>query len=240
MNFFVLILFFSLFIFLYVVYSLSKEDFVILRNNISMEKIFNAAILSFVVGVFSARLIFVIDNPDPIYRSILGFILFPYFPGLSLSGGIIGALVFSYIYFRTRLIPVERLMDFFSFAFISSFPVGLTGYLILNGQKIAPPQVTAIAVAIMYLIIFIKFILPSLLGSKFKDATFTLITISSFFLIYILIRFLLADFKIIIDIENTISIVLFLLSFTFLIKRERLLKKTAEGVVNLRRKYNGS
>lgn len=228
MNFLILILFLCFFIFLYVVYFLSHDDFVILRADVQMEKIFNAAFLFGFSALFFSRIIYVVSNPEPIFFSLLGFILFPYFPGLSLMGGILGGFGFSYIYFKSRFLPLGRLMDFFSMAFVSSFPVGLIGALVLSQQNLSWSFTAPIIFSLIYLFIFIRFVLPFTLNSKLKDGTLCLIFFSSFPLLNIAIRTITANMRFILDLESVLSFSLFIASFAILLKQEKLVELAAE------------
>lgn len=224
MNFLILLLLFCFIIFLYIIYLLSHDDFVILRRDVSMEKIFNAAFLFLIAGLFLSRLIYIIFNPSPVFHSFLGFILFPYFPGLSPIGGIIGGFGFVYFYFKSRILPVGRLMDFFAMALLSVYPVGLIGTLILSHYMLSLPFYFSVLLSVITLSIFIKYILPLSLGGKLKDGSLSFIFFSSFGFIYILTNIFLSNFKQIINIENILSFVILITSFLFLIKVEDFIK----------------
>lgn len=222
MNFLILVLLFCFIIFLYVLYLLSHDDFVVLRSSASMEKIFNAAFLSGISGLFLSRLVFVISDPSPVFHSFLGFLLFPYFPGLSLIGGLIGGFGFAHLYFKSRNLPFGRLMDFFSMGFLVAYPAGLIGTLILSSQMLLWPFYVSILLAICILGIFIKYVLPRSLGGKLKDGSLSLIFFSSFSFIYILTNIFLSNFKIILSVENVLSIIFLSFSFFLLAKQEAL------------------
>lgn len=222
MNFLILVLLFSFFIFLYVVYVLSREDFVILRHDVPMEKIFNACFLFGISALISSRLLFVILNPSNIFRSFLGFLLFPYFPGLSLIGGLIGGFGFLFLYFKSRKLPVGRLMDFFSFGFLASYPVGLIGAILLSQQKLNWEIILSVFLSLILLSIFLKFILTLSLGGKLKDGTLTLMFFPSFSFMYIITEILIT--KRILSFENITALSIFVVSIVFLIKNENLLK----------------
>src|ERR1035437_128302 len=100
-----IILLICFFIFLYLLYYLSRDDFVIVRKDISMERIFNLAFLTLIISLFFSRLFFVLEKMDPKLLNPLGFLAIPYFPGLSLIGGILGAGVIIFLYSRFRKLP---------------------------------------------------------------------------------------------------------------------------------------
>ncbi len=224
MNFLILVLFFCFLIFLYVIYLLSHDDFVILRRDVSMEKIFNAAFLFAIAGLFFSRITYIFFNPSPVFNSFLGFILFPYFPGLSMIGGVIGGFGFVYLYFKSRNLPIGRLMDFFAMALLSSYPAGLIGTLVLSRYPLSWPFYFSILLSIIALVIFIKYVLPFSLGGKLKDGTLSLIFFSSFSFIYILTNISLSNFREIINAENLLSFITLVASFSFLVRAEELIK----------------
>lgn len=225
MNFLILILLVCFFIFLYIIYLLSHDDFIILRRDVSMEKVFNAAFLFAIFGIFVSRLVYVIFHPNPVFHSLLGFILFPYFPGLSLIGGLIGGFGFSYLYFKSRNLPVGRLMDFFSMAFLTSYPVGLLGTMILSGRIRFWFLLLPIVLSAIILAVFVKFVLPLTLGGKLKDGVLSLIFFSSFCFVYILTNFFVSSLRLDFNTENIISFIIFAMSLIVLAKEEKLLGK---------------
>ena len=90
MQFFILILLICLFVFLYCVFVLANEDFVFLRQDVTMEKIFNIIFIGGLISLFFARLFYEFSAKN-IFSNPLVFLLIPYFPGLSLLGGVAGA-----------------------------------------------------------------------------------------------------------------------------------------------------
>lgn len=226
MNFLILVLLLCFVIFLYIIYVLSHEDFVILRRDVSMEKIFNGAFLFGISGLFMARFVYVFFHPSPIFHSFLGFLLFPYFPGLSMVGGLIGSFGFAYLYFKSRNLPIGRLMDFFSISFLASYPLGLFGILLLSRQAFAWPFYVSLLLSFVIVVVFVRYVLPLSLGGKLKDGSLSFIFFSSFSFVYILISIFLSNFKEVITIETILSLVIIISSFSFLVKQEELLKLT--------------
>ncbi len=207
MNFLFVILIFCFFFFLYVTYLLSHDDFVILRRDVSMEKIFNAAFLSSFVALFSARLIYVLFHPNNLYFHILGFLLFPYFPGLSLTGGVLGGFGFAAFYLKSRKMPIGRVMDFFSFGFLTTFPLGIALSLLISRQKLSANFIFPVVLFVAIFIVFLKFVLPRSLGGKLRDGSLTLLFLISFSGFYFIINMLNGRFFL--DEENIFLIVTF-------------------------------
>lgn len=222
MNFLFLALIFCFFIFLYIVHSLSRDDFVILRSNASMEKIFNAAFLSAFFGLFIARLLFVIFNPRPVFFNPLGFLLFPYFPGLSLIGGLIGGFVISSLILKVWALPVGRILDFFSMGFLASFSFGFLGTFILSGEKISLILIFSLVSYLSLLFIFIKFVLPLSLNGKFKDGSLSLLFMVSFSMLYLISNLTV---KLSLSYENVFSILTILVSLVLFIQKENFVRR---------------
>lgn len=89
-----------------------------------MEKVFNLAFLTGLSGLFFSRLLYVILFFKPVFLNPLAFLLFPYFPGLSLGGGLLGGSLTLIFLLRGKKYPDGRLFDFFILAFSVSLMVG--------------------------------------------------------------------------------------------------------------------
>ena len=151
MQFFIIVLLVCFVVFLYVL-------FVINRKNISLESIFNMAFLTAIFALFFSRLFYVLIHPRPVFFTILGFMLFPYFPGLSLIGATLGGLIFLLPYLKSKKIPVGKIFDLFALSCLSTLPVGYLGLIILSGNSIR--SIFLLIVYTLTLIISAKFIFP--------------------------------------------------------------------------------
>ncbi|HKC14942.1 MAG TPA: hypothetical protein VKC89_03225, partial [Patescibacteria group bacterium] len=123
-----------------------------------------------------------------------------------------------------RNLPLGRLMDFFSMAYLISYPLALIGTLILSRQTLAWPLYISILLSALTVGVFVKYVLPKSLGGKLKDGNLSLIFFSSFSLIYILTNIFIYNFKNVVNVENIFSLIILLSSFTYLVKREGSLK----------------
>jgi len=124
MEFFLEILIVCLLFFLYWIFVLAKDDFILLRKNVTLEHLFNLTFLTLIISIIFARIFYVLSHLNPKYLDPLVLILFPYFPGLSLAGGLMGGI--SFIAFRSlkRKIPFGRILDIFSLSFFFVFCIG--------------------------------------------------------------------------------------------------------------------
>lgn len=232
MQFFILVILICLFIFLYCLYVLANDDFIFLRRDVSMEKIFNIIFLGSLVSLFASRLFYGFSHTG-IFANPLVFLLFPYFPGLSLLGAVVGVgAVFLFLATRRKdKIPLGRLADFFSIAFLISLPVGFIGYFMFSeGGVLLINLISQAAAYFVLFIIFLKFFLPQLLNGKFKEGTITFIFLISFCLVTLISNAfptiaVLDYFK---NFENLILIVGFVASAFFLNRQEDLIVKIKE------------
>src|SRR3990167_7392925 len=106
MQFFIIILILGLVVFMFSLFMLSHDDFVLLRKNVSMDKVFNIAFITALISLLFSRIFYVASNPEPVFFSPLGFMVFPYFPGLSVVGGVIGSLIYAIILSRNKELPI--------------------------------------------------------------------------------------------------------------------------------------
>lgn len=134
MSFFFIVLIICLILFLFRLYHVANDDYILVKKNISLDDIFNCAFICGLVSLLFARIFYVILNPDPVFFSPLGFLVFPYFPGLSLVGGMLGGIISLFAYSRYRNFPLGRVFDFFTISFAFILPFGLVGYFILSGD----------------------------------------------------------------------------------------------------------
>lgn len=127
-----MIIIFGFIIFLLSLYLLSREDFVFLRRNVSTEQLFDIAFLDGLVALFLARIIYVAFHFTFAYFNPLVFFLVPYFPGLGISGVILGSFFFLLWISRNKKIPTGHLLDVFSVSFFYGLSAALFGYGILS------------------------------------------------------------------------------------------------------------
>lgn len=232
MQFFILVLLICFFIFLYCVYVLSNDDFIFLRRDLSMEKLFNMIFLGSLISLFTSRFFYGFSHVT-IFKNPLIFLLIPYFPGLSLLGGVVGlgVYVLSLMRHRENPLPVGRISDFFSIAFLISLPIGFIGTFLLSEGSVEMIKLGAQAILYFVLfIIFLKFFLPRLLNGKFKDGKITFLFLICFSVINLAVNVfskikILDYFK---NFENIILILIFLLSLGVFIKYDSLLLKIKE------------
>lgn len=228
MQFSIFVLLICFFIFLYCVYVLANDDFIFLRRDVTMEKLFNMVFLGSFVSLFVARFFYGFSHSESIFSSFLVFLFIPYFPGLSLLGGVIGAG--GYLLFlvtrKENSLPIGRISDFFSIAFLISVSIGFVGYLLFleENASVFKMGVQAVLYFVLFLV-FLKFFLSELLSGKFKEGTIAFIFLICFSVVNLASN---AFPKVSIsgyfsNFENIVSIFILFLSLTVLIWRENLL-----------------
>lgn len=234
MQFFILVLLICLFVFLYCVHVLADDDFIFLRRDVTMEKLFNIIFLGSLISLFFARLFYGLFHAESILSNPLVFLLFPYFPGLSLLGGVIGAG--AYILFLTTRkknpLPLGRMADFFSIASLIALPVGFLGYFMFSEMGFSFQRaLSLILIYFILFIIFLRFLLPRLLSGKIKEGSIALLFLICFSIIYLVNNFTghggkIFNFQLIP--ENFILILILISSAVFLIRQEDLIEKVKE------------
>ena len=227
MNFFVIFLLASLFISLFSIYYLSRDDLILLRKDVTIERIFNLAFIIFLVGLFFARLSYGLLYSTKIFSNPLMFFLFPYFPGLLLLGGIIGGLLFLLLISKSKNLPAGRIFDIFSISILSCLSLGYFGFFLLSGQNLL--SIKPILLIIIYIVsfyVFIKYIHQYLLKGILKDGSGGLLFLILFSAVSLIVN-IVDKFKIdpfLGKPENPILFVILVISAVAFIKQEKLIK----------------
>lgn len=220
MSVLIIVLLVSLIIFLFSIHALSSDDVVLLRKNIQMEKIFNMAIYTILFGMFISRVVFIADNFDPAFLNPLVFLLFTYFPGLSLVGSVLGGGTFLTFQAKRKKYPVGRLLDVFSLAGLSSLAVGLVSYGLLTNTQRIPNILAALTFFWVFLALYKLFI-----KSAFRDGSLALISFSFFSFIAIILRVIefFHNPQQLLSLETVLLAAFFLATLVFLVRFENLL-----------------
>ena len=221
MHFLIFVLIICFFIFLFSLYFLANDDMVIIRKDMPMEKIFNTAFLTVLVALLFSRVFYVIFNPQNIFLNPLGFLLFPYFPGLSLLGGLLGGMLFLSLYSNNQRLPLGKTFDFFALSFLSTLPVGFLGVFILSGKSYFLKFIFAFITYSITYFVFAKILLPLSFSGKIKNGSLSIIFVVCFSVISFFLL-MLSGFKNfnIFSLENLTLLILFISSSVFLLKQE--------------------
>lgn len=224
MNFFILVLIFCFLIFLFTLYLVSHDDFVLLRKDISQTTLFDTTFIMIPFSFLLSRLFYAFSHPSGNYLNPLYFLLFPYFPGLSLLGAIIGAGGFLFLYFKAKRLPFERLLDLFALSLLPCFPFGILGYFILSGYNLISAEVIFTTFSYIFLFAFFSFYLfPKFLKGRFKEGNMSILFVMALSFISLVSRLLSGKFSF--GFEEIIFILLLSSSIGIIINREEFLDK---------------
>lgn len=124
-----MILFLSVIVFFFTLFALSKDDFILIRKNVTLRIMFDISVVVGIVGLFFSRLFFAISQHSLAYANPLVFFIIPYFPGLTLSGFLLGSLVMVYILTVRQKMPTGRIYDIFS----QSLLIATSLYFVIQG-----------------------------------------------------------------------------------------------------------
>lgn len=222
MIFFFAFLFLGFVVSLFCLYHVAREDFVLLRRNVSLEDMFNVAFVTFFAGIFFARLFYVVFNFAPGFLNPLVFFLIPYFPGLNLAGGVAGGVLVLIYFCMKKKWPVKRIFDLIALSFLAGLPVGYVGSLFISTEisyfiHIFLPLIFFVAFMVAYLLAYPRLIRreikPGMLGTS-------VIIVFSFVLLSINIISSLDAGKQFLQIEDVIPLALFICSLVYFVKQD--------------------
>ncbi len=104
---------------MFLLFTLSKNDFVLLRKNVSLHELFDVVIISMAVGLLFARVFFIIDMQEWSWFHPFRFFHLIKIPGLSLYGFFVG-VVFPLFWLLRKKKVLHRVYDIL---FISILPL---------------------------------------------------------------------------------------------------------------------
>jgi len=217
----VFVLFICFFLFLYIIYYLSRDDFVLARKDIPVTKVFSVVFLTGLIALFCARLIFALSYPEAALLNLLGFLAFYHYSGLSLIGALAGAELFIYFYSQYKKMPAGKIFDLFILAFIGVLPVGLIGNFIINLGKVGVFANILFVFSILLLPLFSKVIYPFSAKGEIEDGSLGFIFVAIFSFLYFLTKLFLniRDFSFL-NPENVLLLVMLFSSLVLLLNQE--------------------
>lgn len=180
------------FLFLFTLYTLSREDFVFLRKNVTIENIFNVAFVTALFTLFFARLGYVLMNFDSSYLNPLVFFLVPYFPGLSLLGGVLGGVLTLLIITKKKKYPRGRFIDFFAYSFLSVLPIGYAGYIATGLTGSVYYAVVPVIYFSILFFFFMRMLLPRFVQGQMRDGMLGLLIFMNYSLFTVILTMIRA------------------------------------------------
>lgn len=130
-----MILILAVIVFLFSLFALSKDDFIFLRKNVTLQEIFDTAFFVGVGALFFARVIFVLTHFSKNFLNPLVFFIIPYFPGLASSGLLIGGSIVLYGIAMRKKLPLGKFFDVFSLSLLPAATIMYAWLTILYGIK---------------------------------------------------------------------------------------------------------
>lgn len=200
---------------------MANDDYILTKKNTTLEDVFNAAFICFGIVLLFSRIFYVFLDPKPVFLNPLGFLLFPYFPGLSSTGAIIGGIIGLLFLSRIKKIPLGRIFDFFSISLTFVLPVGMIGYFILS-QDFTTGNIVKLILYTIMLAASNIYLYPKASSLEIKDGTITALFLTFFALISLLANAIdhpgvnyFATHK-----ENFILLFMLIISVGFILKQE--------------------
>ncbi len=137
---------------LFVLYVLSKNDFVLLRKNISLSRVFDVAFIAFAISFIPARLFFIFDTLQFDWIHPLQFFYIFKFSGLSFFGFILGMAAVLYFFFHQKK-TMLRVYDIYGLSLFPLFLLSTVSVLLPSYYGYAQGVVFLLLVAIFALLI---------------------------------------------------------------------------------------
>lgn len=138
-----------LFYCMYLIHALAKNDFVLLRKNVSLYELFDGVIISMIVGLILARIFYIIEIQDFSWFHPFRFVHLARLPGLSLFGFFIGVLPVLFFFIRRKKV----LLRVYDIVFISLFPLFMFSLITRTYSLIIPGYVIQLLLALAGLIV---------------------------------------------------------------------------------------
>ncbi len=113
----------------FILFILSRQDFVLLRQNISLAQIFDSLVFALIIALVTGRIFYIINNFDFELVHIIRFFHLLKFPGISTLGFFLGGTVSLAFLFRKKK-GLARIYDIFTISFLPvySFALITKGY----------------------------------------------------------------------------------------------------------------
>lgn len=230
-----MIVFFIFFVFSFIVslfclYHISREDLTFIKRNVTIDDMFNIAFITLFLGLFFSRLFYVIFNFAPGFLNPLVFFLVPYFPGLSLIGGVFGGVVVIIYLSRTKKFPMKRILDFFALSFLAGLPLGYLGGIFMATKF---DYFVHVFLPLLFLVLFVlayAFVLPRLLKKELKPGMLGTSILIVFSFLYLLISGIQmldqGTYRLVGD--DILAALLFICALIFFIKQDLYIVKTTK------------
>ncbi len=193
----ILILIPAFLVFLYCLYKVIKDDYVFIRRNISLEQIFDIAIIICLVSLIFLK--------------------------LSLFSAVLGGMAFLYVIAKYKKIPLGRLFDFFTLALAVALPVGYACSAFLFRDYLLFLAITNALLYSVFAVFSGKFVYPRLMSRELKEGSLHILFLIFFCFVSFLDLIILYQknkFQLI-TVENILLILFFFFSLFLFFKQAR-------------------
>ncbi|HVZ12676.1 MAG TPA: hypothetical protein VG965_06635 [Patescibacteria group bacterium] len=137
----------------FLLYYFSKQDFVLLRQNISLSQIFDALSVSTLSAFLMGRALYVVNNLKSDLLSFLRFFHIWKYPGISMFGFLGGGGLCLFLIFAKKK-GLSRICDIFTISFFPLFAVSIFFEKYMHGLIFLPILMFIVAVA--FFIFFLR------------------------------------------------------------------------------------
>ena len=137
----------------FILYILSRNDFVLLRQNISASQILDTLFLSLVSSFLFGRAFYMVNNFKIELLDLLPFFHVIRYPGLSIFGIFFGGAVCLYLIYLKKK-GFGRIADIYA---VSFFPLFIISLLFENYAKVLYVPIILIVLSLILFVTFIRF-----------------------------------------------------------------------------------
>ncbi|RJQ24409.1 hypothetical protein C4577_07915 [Candidatus Parcubacteria bacterium] len=217
MIIYLIFLFLAIFISLFVLYVLSKNDFILLRKGITLLNVFNITFISLFFAFISGRVFYILDNFDPRMLDVLNFFHILKYPGFSVLEGFIGGLLVLFFkrYSEARL----RVADILTLSFFSTYY-----FFVISSFDFGKLWIVKMPLLIFLLVMYFL-LLNSHKNYKLRDGSIALVIIALISLVGFIDKGIIFNKNILElhSVSQVISIILFIVSFILIIFNQRVI-----------------
>lgn len=202
------------------IFSVARRDLVLIRHSVDEEAILDIVIATSFFGLLGARILHILSNFQPFGFDLLRWILFPYFPGLSLMGGVLGSLAFLIFFCRKKRLPLKTILDIATLGFLLASPFSFLGVFLK--EQVSQLPIYSMQ-AFLYFSLFFVFILLKKKRVIRRDGVVALTFFCIFAIVTFGIEFVRFDrqYVVFLTANQWISIFLAAISFFFLIRLKK-------------------
>lgn len=226
-----LVAIFCFIIFFYSLYILGKDDFVLIRRNISLEQLFDFAFLGIIAGILFIWILSLIFHTP---ASFISGMLSPQSAGFTLIGICFGLLLGLYSFTKYRKLPIGRLFDFFSLSLLSALPAGyLLSIFFIKSSEI----IFYLIPGVLYLglqVFFWRFFLSRIISGKLREGSLCSLFLltSSVISLFISLLYKFLHSSLYLTSGDFLLFSILIVSFIFLLRNERVSLRGAKRQSN--------